>query len=1107
MKNFLFLIILLPFCLVSKAVQIGDLNYVLDTSDMTAEASSYLGYGIETVIVPPFVEYEGKKYIVTSIGDKCFYNKSRSVKKVELSNNITSIGKEAFAYCESITDLTISNSVLNFGSLAFFRCENLKNITLNINDLNSYIETGWVVGNDFIHSLSFNTEDSFTIDYKYKNESIKNLTIPMGISSIAEEVFYNGINIKSIAFPDGTKEISASAFKGTGVISVQLPASLEVIGEAAFKNCTSLFSISFPEKIQGIGKAAFEGCSALYEVSLPASIAHLSENIFKDCSDLEVINFPSGLIEIGDAAFRGCRLSSITLPDSVEILGNEAFYGNPLKEFKFSSNIKRIGDRALYDCGITFNKLSFNEGLISIGSEVFHGHFDTNLAAWPLRSNIKNISLPSTLEFIGSQAFAGSTFTEVTIPASMTKITDGAFSSCYYLTVVNFHDNITEIGDEAFQNSGITNITLPETIKSIGSKAFNNSSLLSFTIPNSVTYIGECAFSNLHYLKIGTGFNDFNVKFCEFTDVLELIEATPPALTANRLGFNPKMVLVPEGAGEAYKSNNRWKDYNIVAKNSGRAVVYLTEPGTLATEIRLQSGLMPGAVTNLSIEGPLNKDDFAIMRSNMEACYEIDLSRAQITEIPVEAFKDKVGLLELVLPNSITTIGHYAFENCYLMRTNIPKSLVSIGEKAFSHCESMDNEIIFPPTILNVGNIAFSYCKNIKSVDMSLVNNITLGTAAFYYCTGLLNVILPSELTDIPSEAFYRTNITSIEIPASASIGSNAFYGCSSLREVVLNPGISSIGENAFANSGLQYISIPSTVKSIPSNCFKGSDIMYANVEGAIKIGEKAFAECSNLLVVNLPSTLESVKMYALNSASLSAINSPSLQPAETSGNPFSDVSSVSCALSIPKPSFSSYLSAEYWGKFVNIRNCIDITEESIDANGNAIPSNEDTGIELTYMDEEDYQEMLEDIEENETEPTHARRKALRIMRVKGFADVNRGYGKLFNNASLFLDENVSTRFFISLADDVKSFSVTYNGKDITNQVDLNTMSFVINGLKSNGSLIISTKGHVNGIENIISDKNIEDDENAPYYNLNGMIVKNPTPGIYIRGGKKVIVR
>ena len=1105
---------------------------ITSKSDKTCEVTENHGISGD-IIIPETVMYEGTWYSVTVIGYKAFYGCS-GLTSVEIPNSVTKIGGSAFSFCSGLTSVTLPGGITSLPSWCFDVCENLKtliipqesnitsidsstflacNITefiILISDINQYVLKGCPTPINLANLVPNNVRLD-KMQYLYNGASIKNLVISMGVEKIADYAFYKNKDIVSISFPDGFKKIGAHSFEGTEISSLKLPESLESVGEGAFKDCRSLYSVSFPTNISEIQSSAFAGCTALYEVKIPESISVISDNLFNGCSDLEIVSIPSELTEIGNGAFSGCRLASISLPQSIEKIGNEAFAYNPFTEFNFPGNLKTIGDKALYDCGLVFNKLSFHEGLVSIGCEAFSGdykwYYDTDK-----RCNIKSISLPSSLEFIGADAFNGSTFTEVTIPIAMTEVSDGAFSGCEKLQKVFLHENVDAIGASAFANTGIINITLPEKLTAIGANAFKESNILSFSVPNSVTGIGENAFPALHYLKLGTGFNDFSVKFCDSTDVLELMEATPPALTADRLWFDPQMVLVPEGAGNAYKANTRWKDYNIVAKNSGRAVIYLSSAGTLASEIRLQSGLMPGAVTNLSVEGPLNNDDFAIMRSNMDACYDIDLSRTNVTDIPDGAFKGKTGLLDLVLPNSVVTIGESAFQNCYLMRTNIPASIRSIGNNAFENCESMDNEILFSESISKLGSYAFRNCRNIKGVDMSSAKNVSLGHSVFSDCYGLTSVSLPTDLSAIPENGFENSGVIFIEVPSTASIGGRAFSNCFNLKEVVINKGVSTIGDYAFSGSGLTYVSIPSTVKSIPSGCFQGSGLVYADMEGTTRIAGEAFAGCSSLIVVNLPSALESMGEGSLNSASLTAINSPSATPAATNGNPFADVSRTACALSIPKPSFSSYLGAEYWGGFVSIRNSIDVSQVNYDEEGEEISDEanaEDPASELTYMDEEDYQEMLEDMEEeNGDEPQQVRRKALRIMRANSIVDINRGYGKLFNNASLFLDENAVTRFFITLADDVSSFTVTYNGKDITNEVDLNTMSFVIDGLKRDASLVVTTNGHTveSGVDIITGDELFED-ENAPYYNLNGQIVKSPTPGIYIHNGKKVVMK
>ena len=1100
---------------------------------------------------------------VTSIGEYAFMH-CEGLTSVEIPNSVTSIGSRAFIYCYGLTSVQIPTSVTSIGSYAFYRCDRLKTLVLNIEELNPYLMEGWKYMSYFTDDIKVNK-----IEYLFNGSTIKNLIIPMGMERIVDYAFYKSEVLESVTFPDGFKEI----------------------GKAAFKDCPNLYNMQLPSSLTTLGDEAFAGCLSIYEVNLPSTLTSMGAGCFKGCQDLEKVTFAEGMTAIGDDTFNGCtRLQAAPLPNSITSIGDNAFYGcTGLQNVVFPENLERIG-AAAYSGGVKIQDFKLPKSVAAIGDKAFSGTLDVTNLKLPeglesvgseafLNCGIKTLSLPESLVFIGDRAFAGNSFTEVTIPGAMTEITYGAFNGCANLNTVNFNSSVTSIGDYAFartairsldipapvasigsyafSNSGIISVTFPETLASIGDNAFAGTQMVSFEIPNSVTSIGQNAFGNLHYLKMGTGFNDFTTHFCSGTDVLEMVSPTPPNLPTDRLGFTPNMVLVPEGAGAAYLANNRWKDYNIVAKNANKAVVYLNESGTLATEIRLQTGIMPGAVTNLTVEGAaLNEADFAVIRSNMPACYDIDLSRVPNTVLNSGVFNGKGELLHVSLPKNLKEIGSGAFQNCYLATFDIPEGIESIGANAFANCESMDNDLVFGATLKSIGENAFSGCRSLKGADFSALDDISWGSGVFGNCYSLKNVTLPQNVTSIPSSMFANSGLERLHIPATAAIGNKAFdkclslvevefadgfrtlgsslftgctalanvilpesvttigsqtfYGCTALQNIELPEGLEDLGQGAFGNSGLTGVVIPDAIQTIPESCFAGSSLVYVDMNGTKTIGSNAFSGCPNLLVVNLPHSLQTVNEGSLNSSNISAINSPTAYPAATAGNPFEKVDNATCALSIPKPSFTRYLGAEYWGKFVSIRNSIDITIETANQEGEIVDDTDDPAVELTYMEEEDYQEMLEELEEEGETPMMSRRRALHILRANGIAGINKGYGRLFNNASLFLDETAEMRFFLNLADDVTDFTVRYNGQDITNQVDRNTMSFVIKGLYSSSNLEISTTGHnVNGgdTSSIGSIGTEGYDENAPYYNLNGQIVKNPTPGIYIRGGRKVIVK
>lgn len=1142
--------------------------------------------------------------IVKAAFEHCY-----SLTEVSFGDNLKTIGGFAFLGCGNLKEIKIPNSVTHIGDHAFMGCSIKEKIEVpqTIEYLGSWRNMDGTPGPGFIINIkdlpsylaSVLGGDDRTVDYLFQGSPITQLIIPMGTKKIKANAFNGCTTIESVVIPEGLEEIGDSAFYNCkNLYGIDLPQSLTYLGADAFNGCIALYEVNLPSALTKIGDNAYANCHDLEIVNFSTGLTTIGNGAFAGCDRLKEALFPEGLTTIGNNAFDGCsNLTKAPFPKSLETIGNRAFSGTHLKDVKFGDNLRSIGDNAfstfqLFDpndldseentvtkiemgwqeptvtgTGATsFTNLKLPQSLESLGAYAFAG------------CEIKTIELPSNIKNIGFGCFYGNHFTEVKIPASMTKISEGMFLGCTNLKKVEFHDNISSIeryafaltgirtmeipnpvssiAKRAFWRSDIINVSFPESLTSIGEYAFKGTAMVSFEIPNSVKEIGQNALGSLHYLKMGTGFNGFSTTFCEGTDVLEMVSMTPPQLPADRLGFTPKMVLVPEGAGDAYLANSRWKDYNIVARNAKKADIYIKESGTLATEIRLQSGIMPGAVTNLVLHGEaLNENDFAIIRSNMPACYEIDMSDVANTSIPSGVFDGKAGLLSVTLPKGVKRIEDYAFANCHTATFNIPSTVEYIGSGAFENCESMNNELVFENTLKSIGGNAFYGCRSLKSIDLSAFDDVTLSEEVFSGCYALNKVVLPKNVTTIPGRAFSNTDIARVEIPATATIGWGAFSECHNLKEVVFENGFNGLGENAFLDctglttisfpesvtkinnetfsgcsalqsielpntltslgygsfyrSGLNSITIPASIKRIPENCFAESEIVYADIEGATQIAQNAFANCPNLLVLNLPTTLESVDLNSLNSPSLSAINSPSLNPAATTANPFANVNNVTCALSIPRPSFGQYLSAEYWGKFVSIRNCIDTYINVEDNEGNAVEDDSENPVcELTYMDEGDYQEMLEDMEdeeENGNDVPQSRRRAMRIMRANGVAAINRGYGKLFNNASLFLDDDSETRFFLGLSPKMKNYTVTYNGQDITSEVDPNTMSFVIKGLKSMGNLVITVSDSLTGIKNTYSDSTDGDD--APLYNLSGIRVTNPAPGIYIKGGKKVVIK
>ena len=270
---------------------------------------------------------------------------------------VTSIGEEAFLYCDSLTSITIPDSVNTIGYDAFADCTALKSV--HITNLAAWCK------------ISFGNWDANPLIYAqhlYLNGSeVTELVIPNGVTTIGDYAFALCIALTSVTIPDSVTEIGEEAFaKCISLINVTIPNSVTSIGDGAFFGCGALTSVVMGNGVTTIGDEAFMYCSSLTSVHITdlaawckisfgnwaANPLRYAHHLYLDGSEVTELVIPNGITSIEEYAFYGCSsLTSITLPDSVTSIGQYAFYGcSSLTSITLPDSVTSIGERAFYNC-------------------------------------------------------------------------------------------------------------------------------------------------------------------------------------------------------------------------------------------------------------------------------------------------------------------------------------------------------------------------------------------------------------------------------------------------------------------------------------------------------------------------------------------------------------------------------------------------------------------------------------------------------------------------------------------------------------------------------------------------------------------------------------
>lgn len=256
-----------------------------------------------------------------------------------------------------------------------------------------------------------------------------------------------------------------------------------------------------------------------------------------------------------------------------------------------------------------------------------------------------------------------------------------------------------------------------------------------------------------------------------------------------------------------------------------------------------------------------------------------------VTSIGEKSFYDCYNLRNIIIPNSIKSIGNYAFWSCCLDNILIPDSVTTLEDEAFSGYKG-SGELTIPDSVTYIGERAFYYCSYLTSITLPK-NITTIKSNTFYSCTQLKNITIPDNVTSIGVNAFtFCESLENVVLSKNiTSINNGAFQGCSSLESITIPYGVTKIMDCAFSNcTNLVNIEIPDTVKYIEYTAFDNTeyynnawenDVLYIGnhlikakttltgeyeiKNGCISISPYAFSNCIQLTSIKIADSVTSL--------------------------------------------------------------------------------------------------------------------------------------------------------------------------------------------------------------------------------------------------------
>lgn len=844
-------------------------------------------HNLTSVVIPQSVEI---------INDRAFANCENLQTVTIEGNRLKSIRMLAFSSCVKLTEIDLPSSVTEIKDSAFLGCTSLQTVTFGPRSK--------------LQTLGAAAFEGCT--------KLQDITLPIGLTKIEGAAFRDCAALTIYCEAAEKPKDWNDSWNSLG--SYYDPDSCPVVWNCLENDVADDGNIyawdgglkyAVRDNLATVVRAAYEGEIVIPDnmkyKEEPYSVVAIGKHAFSMCTELETVKISANILTIDGSVFYGD--ASLTIycvvaakPASWSETWNEYDY-NRRCPVVWNCNVNNVAEDGYVYAVIDGLRYALKDGEAKVVSYNYKG----------------NVVIPAEVEYngvyavteIGNYAFQGCVISDITLPSSVVKVGSDAFANSditnvYYDGTIADWCNVEFAGRNSnptlgadnfyFKNDGewaelTENLVIPDGVTSVKAYTFYGNELItSVTIPESVTSVADSAFD--HCSSLLTVY--WNAVNCETGSV--------PGynyITTLVIGENVESLANELFGGCTHLSSVTFAGDKLVSigDEAFSSCINLTEitiPSSVTTMGRdvflACSSLMIYCEAKEKPEGwnyrwnGWNGDDCPVVWN----CRENNVAADGCIYVVEQNVR-------YALKNGEATVMGYGYSGevvlLYSVRhDNVDYLVTAIAERAFY--KSGVTWVNIPSGVKTIGDDAFYQCYDLQTVEIEADSKLqTIGREAFEYCLKLTEITIPKDVTYISERAFNEcqklttvywnavklsfdgfgnigfadnTNLTTLIVGADVELLPDAFSDCTKLTSVTfLGNKLQTISKDAFSNTALTEITIPSSVTDIEmhafENCTQLKTVTFAEGCQLQNVGYKAFYYCEILSDINLPDTVKNI--------------------------------------------------------------------------------------------------------------------------------------------------------------------------------------------------------------------------------------------------------